>query len=108
MYHYILTEYTDSTKTEQVKKMRFSSTQFIADYLDIPKSTIGAFIIGKKSSVKLKKYTIDKHSPHMTPHRLKIICNRLTETQGQTERMKYLNVILEDYINGLESLENVE
>ena len=44
----------------------------------------------------------------MTPHRLKLICDKLTETQGQTERMKYLNVILEDYINGLESLENVE
>ena len=108
MYHYILTEYTDSTKMVKVKKTRFSSTQIIADYLDIPKSTIGAFIIGKKSSVKLKKYTIDKYSPHMTPHRLKLICDKLTETQGQTERMKYLNVILEDYINGLESLENVE
>ena len=108
MYHYIITEFKDNSKTEIVKKTKLASMQFVAEYLNIPKSTIGAFVTGKKSNTKLKKYTIEKYSPHMTPHRLKLICDHLKDTPEQTDRMSYLNVILEDYINGLNSLENVE
>tara|TARA_R110000822_G_scaffold142832_3_gene280967 strand:+ start:60 stop:386 length:327 start_codon:yes stop_codon:yes gene_type:complete len=108
MYHYIVTEFKDNSKTEVVKKTKLASMQHVADFLGLPKSTIGAFVTGKKSNTKLKNYTIKHYAPHMTPHRMKQICKQLNETQGTNERMAVLNVILEDYVNTLQILEDVE
>ena len=102
MFTYIIHKYETDEKVNLIERKTITSLKGVSNYLDVPASSIAAYIDGKKCNRRLKRYKITKCNPSMSGHRLELITTKMKAIDDHEERIEYIRTVLQEYAEALD------